>query len=352
LVIDAGWYRPQVRASWDNTHGDWVANPELFPNGLGATADAIRACGLIPGLWFELETCGERSGIFGESAMMLHRDGVPVTVRGRRFLNMNEAGVVEYLAEKVLGTLKRCGFGYLKLDYNETLGIGCEEGGNGSLGEGLRRQVEGIYRFMDMLRKEMPELVIENCSSGGHRHEPSMLGRTAMSSFSDAHELREIPIIAANLQRLVLPRQCQVWAILRAGDTPERMAYSLASTFLGRMCLSGEIEELRDWQREMMLKAIDLYRRVGGIIKQGTSRRQGVMGESWRHPTGWQSVVRVSNDGNEALAVTHQFAGEGRAEVKLPELAPPYRWKRVDGIGAVGAAFTGEVVLWERVKGD
>ncbi len=41
-----------------------------------------------------------------------------------------------------------------------------------------------------------------------------MLGRTAMSSFSDAHALAEIPLIAANLHRLMLPRQSQIWAVL------------------------------------------------------------------------------------------------------------------------------------------
>jgi len=46
-----------------------------------------------------------------------------------------------------------------------------------------------------------------------------MMGLCAMGSFSDAHETREIPIIAANLQRLILPRQSQVWAVLRKNDT-------------------------------------------------------------------------------------------------------------------------------------
>jgi hypothetical protein len=36
---------------------------------------------------------------------------------------------------------------------------------------------------------------------------------SAMGSSSDAHETREIPIIAANLQRLILPRQSQIWAV-------------------------------------------------------------------------------------------------------------------------------------------
>ena len=170
-----------------------------------------------------------------------------------------------------------------------------------------------------MIRERLPELVIENCASGGHRLEPSMLARTAMSSFSDAHELVEIPIIAANLHRLMLPRQSQIWAVLHPTDSDQRLIYSLAATFLGRMCLSGEIAALSTAQWDLVLRAQRLYAQAAPIIKHGRSRRFGEMGESWRHPRGWQAVVRESADGREALVVIHTFADAPAAlEVPLP----------------------------------
>ena len=99
-----------------------------------------------------------------------------------------------------------------------------------------------MQRFIARLRTEMPELVIENCSSGGHRLEPSMLALTSLSSFSDAHETLDIPIIAADLSRLVWSAQKQIWAVVRESDSLERVCYSLAATFLGRMCLSGDAD--------------------------------------------------------------------------------------------------------------
>ena len=42
LVIDAGWYKGES-GSWDLAQGDWQPNPRLFPDGLAATAAAIRA---------------------------------------------------------------------------------------------------------------------------------------------------------------------------------------------------------------------------------------------------------------------------------------------------------------------
>ncbi|MCU0796752.1 MAG: alpha-galactosidase [Akkermansiaceae bacterium] len=312
LVIDAGWYKSE-ESDWSSGHGDWVPSAKLFPGGLRATADAIRSRGLIPGLWFEMETVGSQSRAFQAGEHLLMRDGVPVTVRQRRFWDLCDHRAMAYLEEKVIGLLDQGGFGYLKVDYNETAGIGCDH--DDSLGEGLRLQVEGAYGFFKRIRERLPDLVVENCSSGGHRLEPSMLGMTAMSSFSDAHELVEIPIIAANLHRLMLPRQNQIWAVLHPSDDRRRLIYSLAATFLGRMCLSGGVRDLPEESWHRVLEAIRLYRRAAPIIKSGRSRRHGEMGSSWRHPRGWQAVLRTSD--GAAMWVFHAF-GQAPDELVLP----------------------------------
>ena len=73
------------------------------------------------------------------------------------------------------------------------------------MGEGLRQHLEAVQAFIKRFVKRSLKLVIENCSSGGHRLEPSMMELASMASFSDAHEQKEIPIIAANLHRAILP---------------------------------------------------------------------------------------------------------------------------------------------------
>ncbi len=315
LVIDAGWYKGDG-GSWGTAHGDWIPNARMFPSGLDGIAAAIRKRGLIPGLWFEMETVGDTSSAFSLVDHLLKRDGQPITVRNRRFWNLNDPFVIDYLSDRVIRTLKEGDFGYLKVDYNETAGIGCD--GSESLGEGLRKHVDGIYRFFDKIRNELPDLVIENCSSGGHRLEPSMLARTAMSSFSDAHELVEIPIIAANLHRLIPPRQNQIWAVLHSADSEQRLTYSLAATFLGRMCLSGEIDQLNPRQMQLVVESQKLYRLASPIIRNGLSRIYGTTGSSWRHPSGWQAVVRTSLDNLRQLIVVHIFSNApNRIEIPI-----------------------------------
>jgi alpha-galactosidase len=145
-----------------------------------------------------------------------------------------------------------------------------------------------------------------------------MLALASMGSFSDAHESLEIPIIAANLHRLILPRQSQIWAVLHTGDSMQRMAYSLVAGFLGRLCLSGEIDLLTEKQWALLQNAIDFYHLVAPVIKNGKSRLYQHIGPAWRHPQGAQAVMRVAENGNQALVVVHTFAGPLPEELVIP----------------------------------
>jgi len=315
FVIDCGWYSEEGRP-WYLSMGDWRVSAKLFPEGLEKAVDVIKECGMIPGIWFELENCGSQSDAFHNVDHLLKRDGYVISSGARRFLDMRDPAVIAYLDEKVIDFIRKYGFGYLKIDYNDSIGIGCD--GAESLGEGLRQQVLASQNFIRKMQREIPNLVIENCASGGHRLEPSMLAITSMSSFSDAHECLEIPIIAANLHRAVLPRQSQIWAVLRKHDSAQRLYYSIINTFLGRMCLSGDIHDLSEAQWQIVTEGIVFYRRISPVIKEGFSYRYGPKVESYRHPTGWQVVFRIAKDKSQALAVVHSFANHDQEQIRIP----------------------------------
>ncbi|MBR6164921.1 MAG: alpha-galactosidase [Clostridia bacterium] len=314
LVIDAGWYRGED-GSWSDCGGDWIPEEKhMFPQGLKATADMIRAHGMIPGLWFEPETCARGAEVFRREDLLLTRRGTVIDTDNRRFLDMRKDAVHAYLEERVTGLLKRCGFGYIKIDYNDTIGTGCDD--PDSPGEGLRRNMQGTLRFFRHLREAIPDLWIENCASGGHRLEPSMMAAADMASFSDAHECAEIPIIAAQLHRVILPAQSQIWATLRASDSLRRINYSLVNTFLGVMCLSGDLPDLSAEQWAKVDEGIAFFRAARRIIRDGVSVFHGTVSASWRHSEGWQAVCRTA--GEETLTVLHTFGGTFPGRVSLP----------------------------------
>ena len=199
---------------------------------------------------------------------MLHRDGKVLTTKERRFFDMCNPDAIAYLTDKVIGQLKKYNFEYMKMDYNDTIGIGCD--GAESLGEGLRRDREASVNFVRKVKEEIPGIILENCASGGHKLEPLMMSECSMASFSDAHECEEIPVIAASLHRSILPRQSQIWAVIRKTDSVKRIGYTVASTFLGRMCFSGDVTELSAEQWKAIEDGMAFYKKRCKVIAKKT----------------------------------------------------------------------------------
>ena len=304
FVIDCGWFK-QEGIPWDRGMGDYEVSTALFPEGLDKTVNYIKNAGMVPGIWFEIENVAEKSRAYQDTEHLLKRDGKPLTTYFRRFRDMNDPWVREELKKKVIGTLKEYGFGYMKIDYNETFGIGCD--GAESLGEGLRRNMAASEGFIRLVKQEVPGIILENCASGGHRLEPLMMSICSMASFSDAHECIEIPVIAANLHRTIHPAQSQIWAVIRQTDELKRITYSLAATFLGRMCISGDVTNLSEAQRDKIKQGIDFYKKAAPIILLGQSIITGTVQKSMRHPKGYQAVIRACESGT--LVVVHSFEG-------------------------------------------
>ena len=322
FVIDCGWYK-ENGIPWDIGMGDYEVSKELFPGGMEKTVQVIKDAGMVPGIWFEIENVGSASRAYHLTEHLLHKDHAVLTTYFRRFWDMQDTWVDEYLTDKVIGTLKKYGFGYMKIDYNETIGIGCD--GAESPGEGLRKNMEASVSFFEKIKEEVPGIVLENCASGGHRLEPKLMSVMSMASFSDAHECEEIPIIAANLHRVIHPAQSQIWAVIRQDDSLKRIAYSISNTFLGRMCISGDVTQLAPEKWNLIEHGISFYGKIKDIIKEGQSYRYGPKIKSARHPEGWQALLRVGKN-KQAYVVIHVFGGElpEVIEIELPEGIPDH----------------------------
>ncbi len=324
FVIDAGWYG---KTAWWSCVGDWDVSEAKFPNGIEKASETIREAGMRPGIWFEMENATANSEVAkNHPDWLLHRNGFPVNT-GRMYFDFRRPEVREYLRERVIRFLRDNGFGYLKVDYNDTIGLGCDDPDGDTLGEGLRQNQLASQDFWRAIRREVPGIQIENCSSGGHRLEPSMMALSDYASFSDAHECVHIPVIAAHLHRLIRPEQSQIWAVLRKTDSIRRIHYSLVNTFLGVMCLSGDIFDLSAEQWETVDRAIAFYRDVSPIIRNGESAFTGEVFDGFAHPEGWQAVVRTEKKTGRTLVVLHTFAGALPEKVRVPVKA-----SRIDAV--------------------
>ncbi len=302
FVLDAGWFK----SDGDGLAGvgDWNIGDGNYPEGLDRFAAQLREMGFIPGIWFEFEVATDDSKFYAtHPELLLHQDGKVLRSGPRSFLDFRKPEVIEYLNTKLIRMLKENHFGYLKVDYNAPTGFGCD--GADSQPEELRKHLAEVEKFFLRLKSELPELVIEICSSGGHRLSPAWMRLASMGSFSDAHEGVEIPLVAANTAQLIPMRKNQIWAVLHPDDDDNRLYYSLAAGMLGRLCLSGNIAELNENQLKTMSAAIAFYRQAAPLIRCGKTQVTRRTGESYTHPTGYQVFSR-SNDTHELLVI-HTF---------------------------------------------
>lgn len=348
LVMDSGWYgKCGEEGYWWDYRGDWSINKKRFPNGLKELSDYIRDKGMIPGIWFEFENTSQKAPSFYENDHLVKKDGVPLTVGNVHFLDMEDSWVKEHLKENVINTLKDNNFGYIKVDYNDTIGMGCD--GPEGMGENLRQKVLATQSFFKEMKREIPNLVIENCSSGGHRLEPSFMELASMASFSDAHECLSLPIIAANVQRVIKPSQSQIWAVMRAKDSDERLWYSICATFLGRMGLSGDVYDLSDHQWDILDKGMDFYRKVSDIIRDGKTTVISCSADSYNEPAGSQLVIREL--GNKALIVYHRFEKSNDLEKYTAEQGIDLNsYTVLEKYGEAKTDFSAEALLVERKR--
>ena len=216
-VIDAGWYAP---GEWWDSVGEWQESRERFPNGIKEVTDYIRQKGMIPGVWLELEVMGincEKAKNAPDDWFFI-RHGKRVYDRSRYQLDFRNPEVIEHVNEVIDRVVKDYGVGYIKMDYNIEPGIGTELGAE-SVGQGLLEHEKAYLNWLDDVFARYPDLVIENCSSGGLRIDYALLSRYSIQSTSDQEDYRNYATIAANAVAGVTPEQAAVWSYpMRQGD--------------------------------------------------------------------------------------------------------------------------------------
>lgn len=304
FVIDAGWYNDPQENS-DLTIGDWAVDQTKFPNGLKPIKEELKKLDMKLGIWFEYENCGSQSAIYNDESKMLYRDGLVLETVKRRFLDFRKKEVIEYIDNHVDKLIKEEGIDYVKIDYNDSMGYGIDH--EESSGLGVIEAVDANYSYFDSLVKKNPNVIFESCSSGGHRLTLPFVEATNMSSFSDAHETNGIPLVAANLSTLFLLKQMQIWAVLNAEYSNQKLAYLLTSTFVGRMCISGLVEDLSSEQISLVKRYVDFYKGLEEIIMDCECFVRRSHEGSYSNPKGYQVVEVKKYKSDLAYLVIQSF---------------------------------------------
>lgn len=261
FCIDAGWYDDS--GDWWPSVGEWEPSTTRFPSGLGEVIDAITSYGMIPGLWLEPEVIGVQSPmaqVLPDSAFF-QRNGHRVVEQERYVLDLRDDRARQHLDSVIERLVNDYGIGYFKFDYNVSPGSGTDLYGS-STGEGMLEHNRAYIKWLDALHSRFPEIILENCSSGGMREDFAQTSRFQVQSTSDQQDYRLYPAIASSALMMLLPEQSGNWAYPQPSMNDEEISFNLSTTMLGHFFLSGYLNHMNEKQRGLCKEAITVYTKV------------------------------------------------------------------------------------------
>ncbi len=203
FVIDDGWMsgRTNDRAGL----GDWVADPKRFPGGLGKIADAVHDAGLLFGIWVEPEMVNPNSDLY-----RAHPDWIlsepnrnPLTMRSQYILDMSREDIRDWAIDWLDELIESAKLDYLKWDMNRQaneLGLYALER---AVSVKYMRSIEYIWRHIN---EKYPDLLLENCASGGGRADFGMLGFADRVNRSDNADPIDVMTIHENYSTFFVPK--------------------------------------------------------------------------------------------------------------------------------------------------
>ncbi|MCK9795838.1 alpha-galactosidase [Isoptericola sp. 4D.3] len=308
--IDAGWYDDGAGGWWDAV-GEWLPSRTRFPGGLEEVLDHIRALGMFPGIWLEPEVVGVRSPVADllPDDAFFQRYGRRVVEHGRFHLDLRHPAARDHL-DAVVDRLVGMGVGFFKLDYNIMPGPGTDAGGL-SPGAGMLEHNRAYLSWLDGVLTRHPDLLVENCASGGMRADYAVLARAHLQSTSDQQDPLLYPRIAAATPASVLPEQAGHWGYAQPEMSAETSAFTLVAGITARLYLSGHLATMDDEQLRLVGDAVTAHRELLPFVAAALP--------AWplglEHDGPWQAFALSTPD---ATVVTAWRLPGAPAELELP----------------------------------
>jgi alpha-galactosidase len=183
--VDAGWYGEphedelysNCGPNWWKYVGDWRVNTTTHPTGdLLPIADAVHKAGLKFLLWFEPERMTDSAPIL--KAHPEYRHG--------QLVDFGNPAALQWIQDTVYGIIAKHKIDVYRQDFNMDPGPvwrGMDAADRVGIAEA--KHITGMYKFLDDMRGRFPDILQENCASGGRRIDIEMISRAHVYCRSD-----------------------------------------------------------------------------------------------------------------------------------------------------------------------
>ena len=301
FVMDDGWFgaRNNDRAGL----GDWVVNPQKFPQGLKGLIDHVNGLGMDFGLWVEPEMVNANSDLYrAHPDWVIHFPGRPRSeLRNQMILNLARNDVKEHLFTALDKLATECNVRYFKWDMNRAF----TEPGWPEVTPAEERRlwvgyVRNLYEIFDRLRAKHPKLEIESCSGGGGRIDLGILQRVDEVWPSDNTEAFDRLRIQEGFSLAYPPKIMSAWVTdvpnMNARSTP--LQYRFLVAMQGALGVGANLNKFTDQDSALAASMIAAYKRIRATVQTG-------------------DLYRLLSPRTEDVAATQYVAADGKQAVLL-----------------------------------
>jgi alpha-galactosidase len=326
FVMDDGWFGDKYPRVTDNAGlGDWVPNPERFPNGLRPFVNNVESQDVSNssktlqfGIWVEPEMVNPNSTLYHEHPdWAMHDRNYPRSLtRNQLVLNLALKDVQDYLIDAISNVIDSANINYIKWDNNR----GIHEMPSPSTDHAY---MLGVYRVIDTLSTKYPEILWEGCASGGGRFDPGLLYYWPQHWTSDNTDAADRLKIQMGTSLAYPPSAmgCHVSAIPN-GLTGRNISITYRA-HVALMCGSFGFElnpeELSSEERDAIPGILDDWALINPMVISGSFYRLALPEE-----TNWPAVQILSEKKNEGVV----FGFQQQATIK--PAPPPLRLQGLD----------------------
>ncbi len=271
FVIDDGWFKGRI----DDKAGlgDWTVDRNKFPNGLKPMIEKINAMGLDFGIWIEPEMVNPNSDLYRAHPDWAFHFPNRQRHEGRNqlILNLAREDVYQYLYKCFHQLLSENNIKFIKWDMNKHL---TDPGFMSAPVDEQRavrvKYVENLYRLIESLRKDFPEVWFENCSSGGGRTDLAMFSRFDFNWASDNTDSVDRIFIQDSYLTLFPASTMISWVTHEDwhGLNPS-LEFKFDVCMAGVLGVGYDITKWDETQKEIAKKKIAQYKTIREVVQKG-----------------------------------------------------------------------------------
>jgi len=279
FCLDAGWFD----GDFPNGVGNWTINKDKFPNGLKPLADHVHALGMKFGLWFEPERVADGTRWQKEHPDLLLKNNL---------IDLGNQKARDLVLSMMDSIITEVGVDWIRYDFNiDPLDAWAQNEAEEEQGLRQIRYINGLYLLLDELMRRHPDLLIEQCSSGGRRIDIETIRRGHTYWKSDDtmdQSLMRFHETGANYFLL--------GGHLNTNYCHYRNQAELLALCAGPLGFGADFRALSEEQKQAIKQTVDAYKTIRPFLNQDYYPlfEQSKSSNDW---CGWQFVDPATQEG-------------------------------------------------------